>query len=465
MRRFFVLILMIILPASSLAHPAPDGFADLVERLAPAVVNISTAERLDVGEGLSDLREGSPLEDFYAALGNSPRIANSLGSGFIIDASGIVVTNNHVISNEETGMVADEIEVALPDGRVFAAVLIGRDIATDLAVLKIEANEPLPFLRFGDSDTARVGDWVIAIGNPFGYGGSLSAGVVSARGRDLSGVYDDFIQTDVAINSGNSGGPMFNMDGDVIGVNTMIITNTGASVGISMSIPSNIVSHIVSQLQTYGETRRGWLGVNVRPVTASVAAAANLSGQRGAVISGVERGGPGADAGLRIDDIVLSFDGRPVRNSQVFPRIVAETAIDETVDVEILRGTNLMTLRVTVGELAQVEDEALTRLAAASETPELTGNLVYGMTLEVLDPALRRRFNVHPDADGMLITQVDPDSHAATQVRAGDVIEEVEFTRVRTLAEIQEIVAAANGRALRFQVNRGGQYPLYIIRP
>jgi serine protease Do len=465
MRRFFVLFLMIVLPSASLAHPAPDGFADLVERLAPAVVNISTAERLDVGEGLGDLREGSPLEDFYSALGNSPRIANSLGSGFIIDASGIVVTNNHVISNAESGAIADEIEVALPDGRVFAAVLLGRDTATDLAVLKIEANEPLPYLPFGDSDGARVGDWVIAIGNPFGYGGSLSAGVVSARGRDLRGVYDDFIQTDVAINSGNSGGPLFNMDGEVIGVNTMIITNTGASVGISMSIPSNIVSHIVSQLQTYGETRRGWLGVNVRPVTAQIAAAADLSSPRGAVISVVERGGPGADAGLRVNDIVLSFDGREVRNSQIFPRIVAETAIDETVDVEILRGTNSMTLRVTVGELVQVEDEALTRLSPGTEAPELTGSVVYGMTLETLNPALRRRFNVHPDADGMLITAVEEDSHAATQVRAGDVIEEVEFTRVRTLAEIQEIVSAANGRALRFQVNRGGQYPLYIIRP
>ncbi|MDG1418143.1 MAG: PDZ domain-containing protein, partial [Maricaulis sp.] len=312
---------------------------------------------------------------------------------------------------------------------------------------------------------ARVGDWVIAIGNPFGYGGSLSAGVVSARGRDLRGVYDDFIQTDVAINSGNSGGPLFNMDGEVIGVNTMIITNTGASVGISMSIPSNIVSHIVSQLQTYGETRRGWLGVNVRPVTASIAAAADLSSPRGAVISVVERGGPGADAGLRVNDIVLSFDGREVRNSQIFPRIVAETAIDESVDVEIIRGTNSMTLRVTVGELVQVEDEALTQLSPGIETPELTGNVVYGMTLETLNPALRRQFNVHPDADGMLITAVDADSHAATQVRAGDVIEEVEFTRVRTLAEIQEIVSSANGRALRFQVNRGGQYPLYIIRP
>ena len=459
MRRLFALFVLISLPAMSYAHPAPDGFADLAERLSPAVVNISAAQHLDAGDGLPDFPEGSPLERFNNIFGDAPRIANSLGSGFIIDPSGIVVTNNHVIND------ADEVEVSLPDGRVFPAEIIGIDPVTDLAVLRMETNEAMPFVEFGDSDSARVGDWVIAIGNPFGLGGSLTAGVVSARGRDAGGVYDDYIQTDVAINTGNSGGPLFNMDGEVIGVNTLILSPTGASVGISLSIPSNIVTGVVAQLEEFGETRRGWLGVSVQPVTADLAESFNLDTPYGAIISRVEEDGPAEEAGLQQGDLVLTFNGRRVRNSQSFPRLVAETQIDREVDIEIIRRDRTMDLRITVGELAEERDDDTENQGDVIDPVQEGANQVFGMTLAVLDTASRRRFRVHPDAEGVLVIEVDEQSDASGKVRAGDVIEEVEFSRVRSIEEIRAIVDASSGGPLRFQLNRGGQYVLQPIRP
>lgn len=340
-------VLMLTAPAAVTAHPAPDGFADLAERLSPAVVNISAAQRLDSDDRLPDFPEGSPLERFNDIFGDGPRIANSLGSGFIIDPEGIVVTNNHVIDG------ADEVEVSLPDGRVFPAQVIGTDPVTDLAVLRMETDEAMPFVAFGDSDGARVGDWVIAIGNPFGLGGTLTAGVVSARGRDAGGRYDDYIQTDVAINTGNSGGPLFNMSGDVVGVNTMILSPTGASVGISLSIPSNIATRVVDQLVEFGETRRGWLGVSVQPVTPDMAESYDLETPYGVIIRNVEDNGPADEGGLRQGDLVLTFDGRRVRDDRFFTRQVAETEIGATVDLEIRRRDRPMTLSVTIGELVE----------------------------------------------------------------------------------------------------------------
>jgi serine protease Do len=459
MRRLLALAFLIVLPAVSFAHPAPDGFADLAERLSPAVVNIAAAERLDAGEGLPQFPEGSPLERFNNIFGSGPRVSNSLGSGFIIDAAGIVVTNNHVIDG------ADDVEVALSDGRVFAAEVLGVDPVTDLAVLRIETDEALPSVDFGDSDGARVGDWVIAIGNPFGLGGSLTAGVVSARGRDAGGVYDDYIQTDVAINTGNSGGPLFDMDGNVIGVNTLILSPTGASVGISLSIPSNIVTRVVAQLQEYGETRRGWLGVSVQPVTAELAESFDLDTPRGAIISRIEDNGPAAGTGLRQGDLVLSFDGRQVRNSQSFPRMVAETEIGRSAELEIIRRDRPMTIRVTVGELAEERTGSAVAADGIANPSPASANTVFGMTLSALDAASRRRFRVHPEADGVLVTAVDPASDAFNKVRAGDVIEEVEFTRISNIDEIHSIVDASSGGPLRFQLNRGGQYVLESIRP
>ena len=461
MRRLFALVLLFVLPATALAHPGSGGFADLAEGLSPAVVNIAAAQRLNAGEGLPSFPEGSPLERFNEIFGDAPRIANSLGSGFIVDATGLVVTNNHVIDG------ADEVEVALPDGRVFAAEVIGIDPVTDLAVLRMmNVHEALPHVSFGDSDRARVGDWVIAIGNPFGLGGTLTAGVVSARGREAGGRYDDYIQTDVAINTGNSGGPLFNMDGDVIGVNTLILSPTGASVGISLSIPSNIATRVVAQLIEFGETRRGWLGVRVQPVTPELAESFELDSPYGAIISRIEPGGPAAAAGLRTGDLVVSFDGRRVRDSRSFPRLVAETEIGLVAEIGIIRRDRPMTLRVTVGELAAAAGEA----AAATNSPVIApdqgqGNSVRGMTLAALDAASRRRFRVHPDATGVLVTEVAASSDAAGKVRPGDVIEEVEFTRVSSIEDIRRIVDGIPTGPVRFQLNRGGQYVLQSIRP
>ncbi|WP_091769739.1 Do family serine endopeptidase [Maricaulis salignorans] len=462
MRRLFALVLLFVLPATALAHPGSGGFADLAEGLSPAVVNIAAAQRLNAGEGLPSFPEGSPLERFNEIFGDAPRIANSLGSGFIVDATGLVVTNNHVIDG------ADDVEVALPDGRVFPAEVIGIDPVTDLAVLRMmNVHEALPHVSFGDSDRARVGDWVIAIGNPFGLGGTLTAGVVSARGREAGGRYDDYIQTDVAINTGNSGGPLFNMDGDVIGVNTLILSPTGASVGISLSIPSNIATRVVAQLIEFGETRRGWLGVSVQPVTPELAESFELDSPYGAIISRVEPGGPAAAADLRTGDLVVSFDGRRVRDSRSFPRLVAETEIGLVAEIGIIRRDRPMTLRVTVGELASAAGQAA---PATANSPVITpdqgqGNSVRGMTLAALDAASRRRFRVHPDATGVLVTEVAASSDAAGKVRPGDVIEEVEFTRVSSIEDIRRIVDGIPTGPVRFQLNRGGQYVLQSIRP
>lgn len=459
MLRFLAVLFVLLLPAKAFAHPAPDGFADLAERLSPAVVNISAAQRLDGGEGLPEFPEGSPLERFNDIFGNGPRIANSLGSGFIIDPEGIVVTNNHVIEG------ADEVEVALPDGRVFPAEVLGIDAVTDLAVLRMQTSETMPYVDFGDSDSARVGDWVIAIGNPFGLGGTLTAGVVSARGRDAGGRYDDYIQTDVAINTGNSGGPLFNMNGEVVGVNTLILSPTGASVGISLSIPANIATRVVDQLIEFGETRRGWMGVSVQPVTPELAESFDLDTPYGAILSRIEEDGPADDAGLRQGDLVLNFDGRRVRNSRSFPRMVAETEIGRAVDVDIIRRDRSLTLSVVVGALAEEGEEADTDSDGAVIDPRIGAtNEVFGMTLAELTPQLRRRHRVHPDAEGVVITEIDPRSDAAGKVRIGDVIEEVEFTRVATIAEIRSITDGAAG-PMRFQLNRGGQYVLQSIRP
>ena len=457
MQRLLVLILFLV--ATPLAPAHPDGFADLAERLSPAVVNISAAQRLDSEDGLPEFPEGSPLERFNDIFGSAPRIANSLGSGFIIDAGGLVVTNNHVIDG------ADEVEVSLPDGRVFRAEVVGIDSVTDLAVLQMDVSEPMPFVAFADSDAARVGDWVIAIGNPFGLGGTLTAGVVSARGREAGGRYDDYIQTDVAINTGNSGGPLFNMDGEVVGVNTLILSPTGASVGISLSIPSNLANVVVNQLVEFGETRRGWLGVSVQRVTPELAESYELASPYGAIVSRIEPDGPAADSGLRTGDLVLEFDGQRVRDSRSFPRMVAETEIGREIELSIIRRDRPMTIAITVGELSEGDDAATTANAEVVAPTTGSGNEIMGMTFGVLDTASRRRFRVHPDAEGVLVTEVDATSDAAGKVRPGDVIEEVEFTRVDSVAAIREIVEAQGGGPVRFQINRGGQYVLQSIRP
>jgi serine protease Do len=471
MRLLFALLLALspiaVLSANAHAHPAPDGFADLAERLSPAVVNISAAQTLGEDGDVPRFPPGSPLERYNSIFGDAPRIANSLGSGFIIDPSGLVVTNNHVIED------ADAVEVALSDGRVFPAEILGVDVETDLALLQMQTEEEMPYVEFGDSDTARVGDWVIAIGNPFGLGGSLSAGVVSARGRDAGGRYDDYIQTDVAINTGNSGGPLFNMDGEVIGVNTLIFSPTGASVGISFSIPSELAEPVVEQLSEFGEARRGWMGVSVQEVSADTAESYGLDGVYGAIVNRVEPGGPADRAGIERFDLILEFDGVRVESDRALPRMVAGTAAGETVEVELIREDERLTLDVTVGRLddgEEVEEEGgLSGLRGLlfPDGGEESG-AVLGMTLGELDASTRRRFRVHPDAEGVVVLEVDASSDAAGKVRPGDVVEEVEFVRVDSVADVRRLVADARAegdRPIRVQINRGGQYVLQSIRP
>jgi len=457
----FTLFAAVFCAGQAAAQPR-EGFADLAERLSPSVVNISTAQSVSPG-GMPTFPPGSPLERFNDLLGDQPRIANSLGSGFIIDASGLVVTNNHVVDE------ADEVEVTLFDGRTLPAEIIGRDPATDLAVLRVSPDAPLPAVPFGDSETARVGDWVVAIGNPFGLGGSLTAGVISARGREIGGRYDDYIQTDVAINRGNSGGPLFNMDGEVIGVNTAIFSPTGASVGISFSIPSEIAESVVSQLVEFGEARRGWLGVNVRPVTEAMAEALGLSEARGALVTRVDPEGPAAEAGVEEGDLILAFDGQPVADDRALPRMVAEASIGAEAELEMLRRGEPVRLTVTVRRLDEPEAGPVAPAAAGdAEAAPAADATLFGLTLAPLTPALRREYDVHPDASGLVVTGVDPASDAAGEVRVGDVVEGIAWTKIDGLDQAREVATTASGEggsAVLFTLNRDGQFVLEPLRP
>ncbi|MEC7266675.1 MAG: Do family serine endopeptidase, partial [Pseudomonadota bacterium] len=341
------------LATPALARGVPDGFADLAERLMPAVVNISTSQTVDT----SATPPGQPpfndfFEEFFRQRQDpqapSRRKVSSLGSGFVIDPDGIIITNNHVIEE------ADEIVVNFSDGSKYDATVIGRDPKTDIAVLKINADKALPFVPMGNSSSARVGDWVIAIGNPFGLGGSLSAGVISAINRDINaGPYDSFIQTDAAINRGNSGGPLFNLDGEVIGVNSAIISPSGGSVGIGFSIPADLASSVIAQLRKFGETRRGWLGVRIQAVTDDLAESLGLDKPRGALVSEVSEDGPAKKGGIRVGDVIVRFNGTDVPQMRDLPRIVADTEISKKVKVEVIRRGKSKTLTIVTGRLEE----------------------------------------------------------------------------------------------------------------
>src|SRR6201992_3098762 len=355
------------------AQPAfargPDGRADVAEKFIDAVVNISTSQTVEAkggpsgGDGRNTMPKcppGSPFEEFFDDFfknhrngpdGNrggdmQPHKTTSLGSGFIIDTSGIVVTNNHVIAD------ADEINVIMNDGSKFRAELVGVDKKTDLAVLKFKPTKPLVAVKFGDSDKLRLGEWVIAIGNPFSLGGTVTAGIVSARNRDISsGPYDNYIQTDAAINRGNSGGPLFNLDGEVIGVNTLIISPSGGSIGIGFAVPSKTVAGVFDQLQKFGELRRGWLGVSIQNVTDEIAESLNIKPARGALVGKVDPNGPAKAAGIETGDVVVKFDGKDIKEPKDLSRIVADTAVGKDVDVVLIRKGAEETRKVTLGRL------------------------------------------------------------------------------------------------------------------
>ncbi len=413
----------------------PASVADLAEGLLEAVVNISTSHNGgDEGAGnvpMPDLPEGSPFQDFFDEFfqnrqGNgTPRRVQSLGSGFVLDAEqGIVVTNNHVIAD------ADEIEVNFSDGSKLEAELVGVDTKTDLAVLKVDpTKKKLKAVSFGDSDSIRIGDWVMAIGNPFGLGGTVTVGIVSARNRDINaGPYDDFIQTDAAINRGNSGGPLFNMEGQVIGINTAIISPSGGSIGIGFSIPSELAMGVVQQLREFGETRRGWLGVRIQPVTDDIAESLGMTGTKGALIAGVIKDGPVDNGVIQPGDVVISFDGKEIDNMRDLPRIVAESPVGKEVDVVIIRKGEEQTVQVTLGRLEDGEQLAMNEDGGdeGQDTGPVATASVLGMTVAPLDDATREQFGISPDVSGVVITEVAEKSAAAEKgVTAGEVITEI----------------------------------------
>lgn len=396
----------------------PSSFRELSKRLMPAVVNISTSQTI-APDGMPTFPEGSPMERFNEFFGRDEegfRREGSLGSGFVISADGFIITNNHVIEK------ADEIDINFSDGTVLKAELIGRDVDTDLAVLKVEAAKPLPFVDLADSDKAEVGDWVIAIGNPFGFGGSVSAGIISARNRDLnSGRSDDFIQTDAAINRGNSGGPLFNLGGQVVGVNTAIISPTGGSVGIGFSVPANLVRHITDQLIKDGEVRRAWLGVNVQDADKDLVEAFRAKADGGVVITRLSKDGPAETAGLQVGDLVLSIAGKAVTSVRELTREIGNLKIDQMVDVALVRGGKPMTISVKLGELEQTEDEDTK--ATGPEPPATSNDL--GAELVSLDDDIRRRFGVPKDVTGVVVTTVSARGRSFGKLIRGDVIIEI----------------------------------------
>lgn len=417
----------------------PESVAELAERLSPAVVNISTSQttRDQDAVPMPELPPGSPFREFFEEFFNRqqrgtpqrPRRVSSLGSGFVIDPQGIVITNNHVIEQ------ADEVEVNFADGSKLKAEVVGRDQKTDLAVLRVKTDKPLPYVELGDSDAIRVGDWVMAIGNPFGLGGSVTLGIVSARNRNINaGPYDDFIQTDAAINRGNSGGPLFDMEGKVVGINTAIISPTGGSIGIGFAIPTAIARNVIEQLVQYGETRRGWLGVRIQAVTDDMAQSLGLDRPKGALVADVTPTGPAEKAGIRAGDVVVSFDSKPVRDMRDLPRIVADTPIGKRVVVEVMREGRLEQVEVEVGRLEEGEKLA----AAQPQEGAQTETKLLGMTLAPITDELRQRFNIKADINGVVVTGVDPDSPAAEKnIEVGDVISEAGERAIRGPADIE----------------------------
>ena len=459
-----------VMPSPAWARGAPDSFADLAANLLPSVVNISSTTngqaRADRGgPEVPSFPPGSPFDQFFRDFmernrpgqgqgqGQNRRPgpqqgpqqgpeggpgpggrAVSLGSGFIVDPAGYIVTNNHVIDG------ADEISVTLQDNTTLKATLVGKDERVDLALLKVESGKPLRAVPFGDSDGARVGDWVLAIGNPFGLGGSVTAGIVSARGRDIrQGPYDDFIQTDAAINRGNSGGPLFNMDGQVIGINTAIYSPSGGSVGIGFSVPANLAKSVVAQLREFGHARRGWLGVRIQQVTPEIAEGIGLHDATGAMVAGVNDGGPADTAKIRNGDIILRFNNQDVKEMRTLPRIVAETEIGKMVPVVLWRDGKEVTVQASVGELP--DDQAQAGNAPPGKTaPSRTAMIAgLGARLAPITDDLRDQFKLAPDQKGVVVTEVQPDGTAAGRgLKPGDVIVEVQQEAVTTPADVSE---------------------------
>ena len=450
-----LMVLALSLPAMA---RMPESFADLAERVSPAVVNITTSTTVAGTTGSGPvLPEGSPFEEFFRDFfdrrgpqQDRPRRSQALGSGFVISDDGFIVTNNHVIEG------ADEIRVEFFSGLELRAELVGTDPLTDIALLKVEHGSPLPHVPWGDSEAARVGDWVIAVGNPLGQGFSVSAGIISAKGRALQGSFDDYIQTDAAINRGNSGGPLFNMDGEVIGVNTAILSPTGGSIGIGFAMSSAVATQVVAQLQDFGETRRGWLGVRIQDVTPEIAEAMGLPGPRGALVTDVPDG-PAKEAGILAGDVIVTFDGGGVADTRDLVRRVGNAEVGKAVPLGVVREGDEMELTVVLGRRELAEGSA-----PAPATPaEPQEAELFGMTLSSLTETLRENLGVPAGVDGLAITAVDETSEAWTKgLRPGDVITEAGQRPVTTIAEFEtriEETVEAGRRSLLLLIRRGGE--------
>jgi serine protease Do len=436
--------------APAFAQARPTNLADLVDSVAEAVVNISATQTVEEkgAEATPDLPKGTPFDDMFEQFFKNhgfnngaphPRKTSSLGSGFVIDPSGVVITNNHVIGD------ANDIVVIFTDGRKLKATIVGKDPKVDVAVLKVESDKPLKTVKFGDSDKMRVGDGVMAVGNPFGLGETVTAGIVSARNRNIdSGPYDDFLQTDASINKGNSGGPLFNMQGEVIGINTAILSPSGGSIGIGFATPAASVIPVIDQLEKYGETRRGWLGVRIQPVDEAIAEGLGLGSARGALIAGVDEHGPGKPAGLMAGDVIVKFDGKEVKESRDLPRMVAAMPVGKEVEVVVVRKGQELTKTVTLGRLedgekamAQAADEANGAADSRASASAL------GMELTAIDDEARKTFKIKEGVKGVVVSAVEPNSPAAEKgLRAGDVIEEVNQQAVEKPADVSKSIDA-----------------------
>lgn len=438
------------------AFGAPESFAELAQKISPAVVNITTSAMIAApADGMPMVPEGSPFQDFFDDFGgpgqNGPQRSEALGSGFVVSEDGYIVTNNHVIEG------ADQIEIEFFSGERLKAKLVGTDPKTDIALLKVESDKPLPFVTFGNSDLMRVGDWVMAMGNPLGQGFSVSAGIVSARGRQLSGSYDDFIQTDAAINRGNSGGPLFNMDGQVVGVNTAILSPNGGSIGIGFSMSANVVTKVVDQLKQFGETRRGWLGVRIQDVTPDIAESMGLADAKGALVTDVPDG-PAKDAGIQSGDVITRFGTNDVSSAGDLTRRVADAPIGEAVPVIVLREGRTETLAVTLGRREDAEAKTMPASSPAPGAPKEMEML--GLTLAPLDDDMRERLGLDAGVQGLMITKVDQASEAFTKgLVEGDLITEAGQQKVVRLQDLQDRIKEAKDagrKSLLLLVRRGG---------
>ncbi len=468
-----------------LAAPAwakgPDSLADLSNQVSDAVVNISATQTVETKRKGGDMPglppgmgPGAPFDDLFEeffrrrqgqGMPEMPRQrkSSSLGSGFVIDPSGIVITNNHVISD------ANDVTVIFNDGQKLKAEILGKDQKVDVAVLRVKPEKPLKAVKFGDSDKARVGDWVLAVGNPFGLGGSVTAGIISARNRNIdSGPYDNYIQTDASINKGNSGGPLFNMDGEVIGINTAILSPSGGSVGIGFATPANTVLPVIEQLQQYGETRRGWLGVRIQNVDDAIAETLNLGSVRGALVAGVDDKGPSKPAGIKAGDVIVKFDGKLIKESRDLPKLVAATPVGKDVELVVVRGGKEETKKVKLGRLE--DGEKVASREEGKEKSEPTGpasQTALGLELSRLTDELRARYQIKDAVKGgVLITSVDPSSSAAEKrLQPGEVLLEVNQEPVSDPADAVKKIKALkdSGKKTALLIVANGQGDAHFV--